>query len=86
METVVRERHQGHVRLKLVAGHSYTVLELRKNETTHEVKDNFHGELQSVLERVPRRCDRIVMVDKNPTVFTDTTGEKEVIGTHEMTI
>ena len=82
METKVRERHQGQVKLKLVAGHSYTVL-VRQ---THEVKDNFHGELQSVSERVPRRCDRIVMVHKNPTVFTDTTGEKEVIGTHEMPI
>ena len=82
METKVRERHQGQVKVKLLAGHSYTVL-VRQ---THEVKDNFHGELQSVSEGVPRRCDRIVMVDKNPTVFTDTTGEKEVIGTHEMPI
>lgn len=82
METKVRERHQGQVKVKLLAGHSYTVL-VRQ---TREVKDNFHGELQSVSERVPRRCDRIVMVDKNPTVFTDTTGEKEVIGTHEMPI
>lgn len=86
METVVRERHQGQVKLKLVAGHSYTALERTKNKTTHKVKDNFHGELQSVLERVPRRCDRIVIVDKNPTVFADTTGEKEVIGTHERPI
>ena len=52
------------------------------NEATQETKDDFHDQLQMVLEQVPCRDVKIVMGDMNAKVGMNNTGRGEVMGKH----
>ena len=46
------------------------------NEATEEAKDDFHDQLQMVLEQVPCRDVKIIMEDMNAKVGMDNTGRR----------
>ena len=54
------------------------------NNAEEEDKDSFYAQLQSVIDKIPRKNILILMVDLNAKVGSDNTGREKGMGRHGL--
>ncbi|VDP32852.1 unnamed protein product [Schistosoma mattheei] len=54
------------------------------NDSNDDIKDQFYGRLQSIIEKCLRRDLTILMGDLNAKVGIDTTGYEDIMGRHGL--
>ncbi|VDP42983.1 unnamed protein product [Schistosoma curassoni] len=55
------------------------------NDNNDDIKDQFYGRLQSIIEKCPRNDLTILMGDLNAKVGIDNTGYEDIMGRHGLT-